>query len=78
MEQTMNLKRNRTAFWRGFGSVLTIAQDRKSEAFDSRDASVEAAKMVARAWENVGSTLRGAMDEFDQGRTGSEITGSRE
>jgi hypothetical protein len=57
--------KSREAFWRGFGSVLTTQRHRHSEARVAVDPSVEAAKMIARAWDNVGSHLKGAMDGFE-------------
>lgn len=60
-----NMKfKNQVPFLRGFGSVLTTTPHRNIQAVVSPDASVEASKMIARAWENVGSNLRGAMDGF--------------
>jgi hypothetical protein len=58
--------KNEVPFWRGFGSVLTATPHRNIQAVNSADASVEASKMIARAWENVGSNLKGAMDGFER------------
>lgn len=61
------------AFWRGFGSVLTAQPHRGIEAKVAADPSAEAAKMIARAWDNVGSHLKGAMDGFENGKQSPRV-----